>query len=56
MAKRAKGTRSLRSWVWHRVTARLWVRAELRAERAKQRYHKAYERRFGIIPSWDVEA
>ena len=54
MGKRAIGSRSLRSFVAHRVTAWLWVRAELRAENARKRYHKAYERRYGRVASWDI--
>lgn len=53
MGKRAIGSKSLRSFVAHRVTAWLWVRAELRAENAKKRYHKAYERRYGRVAGWD---
>lgn len=54
MGKRAIGSRSLRSLLAYRVTAWLWVRAELKAEQAKVRYHKAYENRFGRVSSWDV--
>lgn len=54
MGKRAMGSKSLRSLVAYRVTAWLWVRAELKAEQAKVRYHKAYENRFGRVTRWDV--
>jgi hypothetical protein len=54
MGKRAVGSRSLRSLIRHRVAAWLWVGAELRAERAKVRYQKAYEKRYGRVSSWDT--
>jgi hypothetical protein len=54
MSRHANGSKSLRSWLAHRVTAWLWVKAELRADRAKARYHRAYEKRYGRVASWDV--
>jgi hypothetical protein len=53
MGKRAVGSKSLRSFVAWRVTAWLWVRAELKADKAKWRYHKAYQRRYGRVAGWD---
>jgi hypothetical protein len=54
MGKRSIGSKSLRAFVAHRVTAWLWVKAEMRAERAKARYHKAYKKRYGRVASWDI--
>jgi hypothetical protein len=54
MSKHAKGSYSLRVVVWHRVCARLWVRAIVREDKAKRRYQKAYENRYGVSASWDM--
>jgi hypothetical protein len=54
MSKHAMGSKSLRTWLAHRVTAWLWVRAELKAEQAKVRYHRAYQNRYGQVERWDV--
>jgi hypothetical protein len=55
MSRRSVGTRSLRSLLWVKITARLWVSAELRAEKAAKRYQRAYEKRYGRQSSWDAQ-
>lgn len=53
MSRRSVGTRSLRSLLWVKITARLWVSAELRAHKAQMRYQKAYQKRYGRQSHWD---
>lgn len=47
MSKHSQGSLSLRAVLGVRLFAWLWVRAELRAERAKDRYRNAYAVRYG---------
>lgn len=53
MSRRSIGTRSLRSLLWVRITARVWVAAEMSAEKAHSRYKRAYKARYGRESSWD---
>ena len=55
MSRRSVGTRSISSLLWVKITARLWVAAELRAEKAHNRYQRAYEKRYGRQSSWDAK-
>jgi hypothetical protein len=55
MSRRSVGTRSLRSLLWVKITARLWVAAEMSAEKAHNRYQRAYEKRYGRQSSWDAQ-
>jgi len=52
MSRRSIGTRSLRSLLWVKITARVWVSAELQAHKAQMRYQRAYQKRYGRQSNW----